>query len=115
MAYVNGCDQCKSPRTCITNCTVDLQDALYNCRQFAVTKFTNRDRDLYCLETHYKVLNKFRYDLLWPLLIAIVIILAILIYGTIKYMNRFIVDKVLVLIIGITQFDDETLPNLWCD
>eukprot|EP01084_Bolivina_argentea_P017547 32771_1 len=113
--YVNGCDQCKSPSTCVINCTVDLQDVMYDCLQFAVTKFTNDDHDSYCLETNYKLLNKLRYDLLWPLLVAVAIILVIFIYSAIKYMNRFIVDKVLVLIIGITQFDDENLPNLSSD
>ncbi len=69
--------------------------------------------------------TKFNNDLLYLLIIPIIIIIIVIVYCRKQYMNAFIVDKALVLIIGCSQFDDkkkylpgvkrnvDDLTNLW--
>eukprot|EP01084_Bolivina_argentea_P018562 34526_1 len=71
--------------------------------------FENDHRDKTCILSSYKTASKLilRYDLLYCLFLLFVPLILILVRWRIKYLKAYVVDKALVLMVGITTFDDE--------
>eukprot|EP01084_Bolivina_argentea_P234541 394864_1 len=141
--YVNQCNECKSCiNTYIINCGHEVSSWYYmhdifngtqcvdqsdcDCFEMASNAIFENDRtDKNCIVSAYKTVSKLRYDLLYLLFLIFIPFIIFLVYWRIKYMNAYVVDKALVLMVGITKFDDEEknllndernitkLVNLW--
>eukprot|EP01084_Bolivina_argentea_P039264 72573_1 len=117
----NGCDECDSRNDCLGTWTIFCNESVEfdifngeNCRTsqcdclefISNMKFENNADNSNCPILRYKTERKLLYHFLWLLLIPIIVIG---IYVGRNYWQTFVVDNMLVLIIGITHFDDKTM------
>eukprot|EP01084_Bolivina_argentea_P148626 259806_1 len=109
--YRYNCYICSNNRFIVEHNTVGLVDMTFkvlfesNMIDFRINYGNNAFRYVTGSHKYFKQ----PWYLLFLLIIPCVIIVAITIYCRIQYMNAFIVDKSLVFIIAVCQFDDKTL------
>eukprot|EP01084_Bolivina_argentea_P148629 259815_1 len=107
----SNCDTCDNKSFIIKHPPAGIEDKTFqvsfksNSIDFNVNSADYSFKYMFGSRTYFKQL----WYLLFLLIIPVIIVLLVITYCRNQYMNAFIIDKSLVLIIGICQFKDKTL------